>query len=168
MSENEIKNGEKKIDEKQIVATILEEGVDFAVTVNKRNLLHKWGILPSERKFVIYPIVLGTLLKISEELLEVDSQEFESLKEKEGGSEILDIGVRNIIKNKDKMIKIIAYGIINANKEPSKKLLKFLNANLTAKEALKIVLVVIRKMDVTDFLASIVSMKGMNLIEAKK
>ena len=80
----------------------------------------------------------------------------------------MDLGAKNIVENKDKLIKMIAYGIVNSEKEPPKSLIRFLNENLTAKEGLKIMTLVIQQMDVSPFLASLASIKGMNLLRKNK
>ncbi|GAG71859.1 unnamed protein product [marine sediment metagenome] len=51
------------------IDSILEKGVDFTIKIQKKNILHEYHLIPSERKFIIYPIKMGTLLKISEILL---------------------------------------------------------------------------------------------------
>lgn len=151
------------------IDSILEKGVDFKITVQNKNILHKLNLIPTERKFVIYPIKMGTLLKISEILLDLDTDELVGvMKNEDKEINLLDLGAKNIIENKDKMIKMIAYGIVNREKEPSKRLIKFLNENLTAKEGLKLMTVIVQQMDVNPFLASLVSIKGMNLLQTKK
>lgn len=151
------------------IDSILEKGIDFTITTQNKNILNKLHLIPSERKFVIYPIKMGTLLKISEILLDLNTDELVgAMKNEDKEINLLDLGAKNIIENKDKLIKMIAYGIVNSEKEPSKKLIRFLNENLTAKEGLKLMTVVIQQMDVNPFLASLVSIKGMNLLQTKK
>lgn len=155
----------------EVVDTILQEGVDFTVTISNPNWLHRIKILPIEKVFKIYPIKLGTLLKIAKILIEINPDQLESLSDGEDGS-FLEKGFSIIVNNKDNMIKVIAYGIVNRKREPSKRLINFLDYNLTPKELLKILILVIRQMDVTDFLASMVFVVGkMNLLrktETKK
>ena len=151
------------------IDSILEKGVDFTITVQNRNILHELNLLPSERKFIIYPIKMGTLLKISKILLDLDTEELVGAMKSEGKEiNLLDLGAKNIIENKDKLIKMIAYGIVNSEKEPSGSLIKFLNENLSAKEGFKLMTVIVQQMDVNPFLASLVSIKGMNLLRTKK
>jgi hypothetical protein len=151
------------------IDSILEKGVDFKITVHNKNILHKLNLIPAERKFVIFPIKMGTLLKISKILLDLDTDELVGvMKNEDKEINLLDLGAKNIIENKDKMIKMIAYGIVNSEKEPSKNLIRFLNENLTAKEGLKLMTVIVQQMDVNPFLASLVSIKGMNLLQTKK
>lgn len=154
---------------KDTIDSILEKGVDFTITVQNKNILNKLHLKPTERKFVIYPIKMGTLLKISKILLDLDTDELEGVMKREGKEvNILDLGAKNIIENKDKLIMMIAYGITNSEKEPPKSLIRFLNENLTAKEGLKILTLVVQQMNVSPFLASLASVKGMNLLQTKK
>ena len=150
------------------INSILEKGVDFTITITHKNILHKLNLSPTERKFVIYPIKMGALLKISKILLDLDTEELVGVMKNEGKEvNILDLGAKNIVENKDKLIMMIAYGITNCEKEPPKSLIKFLNENLTTKEGLKLMTLVVQQMDVSPFLASLVSIKGMNLLAKK-
>jgi len=140
-----------------IVRTMLEEGVDFTVEVAHPNLLHKLKICKPAQDFVIYPIKLGTLMKIARLLT--------GIRMDENNKNFLEAGIKAIAEHKDKMVAIIGLAIENRNREPSRKLIKFLNDNLDASEALKLLTVVIKQMDIQDFLAFMVSIQGMNLLE---
>ena len=151
------------------IDSILEKGVDFTITVQNKSILNKLHLAPTERKFVIYPIKMGTLFKISEILLGLDTEELLGVMKNEREKvSILDLGAKNIVENKDKLVMIIAYGITNSEKEPSKSLIKFLNENLTTKEGLRLVTLVVQQMNVAPFLASLIQTKGMNLLQEKK
>lgn len=155
------------------IDSVLEKGVDFTIKVQKQNILHKLHILPTERQFVVYPLNMGTVLKISEILFDLNTDELDEPlnnpdKEKDKQFNFLEAGVNQIIENKDKVIKIIAYGITNSKKEPSRQLINFLDNNLNAKEGLKLVTLIVQQMNVSPFLASLVSLKGMNLMKMKK
>ncbi|MCK4447171.1 MAG: hypothetical protein KAW56_08815 [Candidatus Marinimicrobia bacterium] len=158
-----------KLIKQDAIDSILEKGVDFTITITHKNILHKFNLSPTERKFIIYPIKMGALLKISKILLDLDTEELIGVMKTEGKEvNILDLGAKNIVENKDKLIMMIAYGITNCEKEPPKSLIKFLNENLTAKEGLKLMTLVVQQMDVSPFLASLVSIKGMNLLAKKE
>ena len=146
---------------KNIAEAILQEGVDFNVTVANRNILHKLKILRSERKFVIFPICLGTLLKISKLLMDV---KVNAQRDGLTDAKFIQMGIESIVENKDRMIDIIAYAIHNKETEPPKSLVRYLNRNLNSKEALSILSVVIKQMDIQDFLAFMMSVGGMNLL----
>jgi len=154
---------------KNAMDTILEKGVDFTITVQKKDILNKLHFIPTERKFTIYPISMGALLQISKLLLDLDIDKLTAIM-KEGKKEIniLGLAADSIVENKDKMISIIAYGITNDEKEPSKRLIKFLNNNLTTRGGLKIITLIVQQMNVSPFLASLASVKGINLIPKKK
>jgi hypothetical protein len=154
---------------KDAIDSILEKGVDFTITITRKGIFNKLHLAPTERKFIIYPIKMGALLKISKILLDLDTEELVgAMKSEDKEINLLDLGAKNIIENKDKLIMMIAYGITNCEKEPSKSLINFLNNNLTTKEGLKLMTLVVQQMNVSPFLASLVSIKGMNLLEAKK
>lgn len=149
------------------VDTILEEGIDFTISVQQKSILHRLHLAPRKRKFVIRPLNMGTLLKISEILLGIDADELTHAIRGESDVNFLDLGAKTIVEHKDAVVKMIAYGIVNRPKDPSRRLLRFLDENLTAKEALKLLTVVVQQMDVNPFLASLVSMKGINLLQTK-
>lgn len=142
----------------EILRTILQDGVDFEVTNHRKK----------PRKFIIYPINLGTLFNISKIILTM--KDIESL----DGDDLFVIGVKNIADNKDKMLEITALAIMNRRivtplgRLKKWRLKRYLDNNLSAGELLKLVSLVIAQMDVQDFLASFVSVKRLNLVEAKK
>uniref|UniRef100_A0A6M3LBY7 Uncharacterized protein n=1 Tax=viral metagenome TaxID=1070528 RepID=A0A6M3LBY7_9ZZZZ len=150
----------------QPVKAILEEGVDFFVTVKKTNILHRLKILKDRKRFVIYPITLGTLFKIAQVL--GDLGEKIDLKPDLKDSDFITMGIENIVKHTDKMVKVVAYAILNKNQEPSRGLIKFLEKNLTASEILRLLTLVVQQMDIQDFLACMVSLGQMNLATPKK
>lgn len=159
---------DKKLDakkvRKQTADTVLQEGVDFFITVNKPSLLHKLGLKPLKRSFNIKPLVTGTLLQISKIIEEMKVLSEETMKDRT----LLDVGVDQVNENKDHLIKIIAFAIHNGPGQPSRQLLKFLDHNLTPKEMLQVLSVAVRQMDVMSFLSSIMSVKGMSLLNPRE
>lgn len=137
---------------------ILDKGVDFSVTVNKKNILHKIKVLPETVVFNIRPLKLGALLKISKIINEtgiVDLNETES---------IYSAGLRTA-EHIESIAKVVAYAVTNEKKEPPKRLINFFIDNLTAGELGKIMALVVTQMDLSRFLVAIVSMKGINLMK---
>ncbi len=139
----------------EIIRTILQEGVDFEVTAGKKS-----------RKYKIYPINLGTLFNISKIILTMKELELPE-------GDVFAIGIKNIVENKDKMIEVVALAILNRRLTALVWLRKwwltrYLNRNLTAQELLRLVQLVILQMDVTNFLASFVSIRRLNLVEASR
>ena len=140
---------------------ILEKGVDFEVVVAHPNLLHRLGILPKVRKFIIEPLYLGSLLKITKLILDIDT---DVLKDAEGN--LHGIGIESIVRHKDAMVKVVAYAIENRDGEPPGRLIRFLDRNLTPRELLRLLMLVVQQMEVRDFLACMVSIKQTSLTGA--
>lgn len=156
-----------------MVATILEEGVDFEITVKYKGLLHLLRILPTARKFVVYPITLGVLFQISHILQNLDQVEGLS-----DNTDLFGAGLKSVTDSKDRMIEVVALGILNKKvpKGPTAllyrwkkwRLIKFLDANLTSRDLLRLTGLIISQMDVTDFLACTVSAGRMNMAGTSK
>jgi hypothetical protein len=154
---------EKKV-LKSVAGTVLEEGVDFFIDVNNQNILHRLRILPKAKHFTIKPLVLGTMIRVSEEIIDLVTVSEADLK----GRSYLDVGAEQIIANRDRMVNIIALAITNSESKPPKSLTAFLRKNLTANEMMEILKVVTRQLDVKSFLSSIMSVKGMSLLNPKE
>lgn len=152
----------------EIVRTILQKGVDFEITVKHRSLLHRIKLLPSSRKYIVYPINLGTLLSISQIIATMEETKLT------GNEDLFATGIKSIVDNQDKIVEVIALGILNRKlSSPFDRfrkwyLMRDLNNNLNASELLQLVQLITAQMDVADFLASFVSIKKLNLVEAKK
>lgn len=148
------------------VSAIIEEGVPFTVTVDKPTFLHRLRILPSKRTFTIYPLKLGTVLKISSVILSMDDMDVELNKAE---SSLFDVLVNSVSRNAEKMVSILTIAVQNNEKPPATRTKRFFMENLTPVEMLKIINLVIRQMDLTDFFRSIASMRGANiLMKARK
>jgi hypothetical protein len=124
-------------------------------------------LLPTTKRLVIYPINLGTLLNISSIITTMDGVSVD------GDKDLFEVGIKNIIQNKDKIKEISALAIINKKIHTpwglwrKWRLMRYIDQNLSASELLKLMQLVIMQMGVTDFLASIVSVKRMNMTGAK-
>ena len=154
------------MEQPNVAKAMLQEGVDFYVTVKNRNLFHKLKLAKDKRKFIIYPVTVGTLFKIAKVLADLGDKI--ELNPDLSDSDFITMGIQNIVKHTDRMVQVVAYAIINANREPSRSLLKFLEKNLTTNEILKLLTLVVQQMDIQDFLACMVSLGQMNLTAPKK
>ena len=163
---------------------ILEQGVDFPVIVDnpsfglriatklRAKLKLKLGFLPSSKQvFMIYPIKLGTMFEISKLLNLIDINPI--LKIQGIGTENLDLSqafntaVNLIETHKDNILLVACYAIYNKPGKPSKRLYKFLDANLDCGDLYKLFQVVITQSKALDFLAGTVSIKGLNLFQSE-
>lgn len=148
-----------------MVDTILQSGVDFVIIVKHENILHKIGLLRTKKIFKIYPICLASLLKISKLLNKIDFNNNPSDEQS-----FIDYASQQIVANMNIMPDIIALAILNKenyNKFYYKWLVKFLFNNLDASEMFQLFQLVLKQMGTNDFLASLVSIKGINLIETQ-
>ena len=113
----------------EAVDTLMEEGYDFTVTVAIPKWYHRWlgwlSWIPimywakSERKFMIYPINMGSLFKISQELLKlIEIQDFD------GEKSFNDLCAHKVVEQQSTMVKIVVYAIQNSDEDPSLKLIK--------------------------------------------
>lgn len=158
---------EKQIDEKKLKSeeaqTILEEPIEIVVRVNKKTLLHRTGLLPSKRVFKIYPTVAGTMIRISELLNEMDIEKKE-IEQFHGDGIQFEDQIRIIENNLEQIIQVVILAVMNDDKNPDKKLVKFLRKNASAKELLEVIVYVFRQLDIRNFTTSIVLGRGMNLL----
>ncbi len=168
--EKEVSEGktEEEIIAPKVINALLQKGIDFDITVDHPSILHRLKILPKIRTLTIYPIKLGSLFNISKIILTMGN--IEDL----DNEDLFETGLKNIIANKDKMLEIVTLAILNRKiSNPylimRKWLLKrFLDRNISSNELVQLVQIALLQMGVTDFLASFVSIKRMNLVEAKR
>lgn len=150
MKENDI--------QKKAAATITGKTKKVTMRVNRIGWLHRLGLIPKEKTFEIRPITAGNLIRISALLIdlgvEVDTQDFwgESLKA--------------VTNNTEDLVKVCAYAIHNDKSEPPQKLIDFILYNASAETLSKILLIVVKQLNVKDFMSSIISIKGVSLMKS--
>ena len=145
---------------------VLQKGVDFNIDVANPGFLHKIGVLPATRMFVIRPSSLGPLFDIAELLCSMEQIDVEDVKQ-----DLHEAGLRNIIANKDIIVQVMALSILNREiSGPWLKfrkwcLVRFLDKNLSCAELVQLMVLVTAQIGVTDFLSATVLMKKLNIIE---
>lgn len=153
--------------QKDVIDAILEKGVDFNVVITHPTVIERigirLGIVTKKRTFYIHPLCLGTLLKVAKLVLDIDGSVLET-----AGDDLHNVGIESIVNHKDAMVMIVALAIINEDRNPPDRLIRFLNRNLTVRDLMRLLILVIRQMEVKDFLACMVSAKNMNLLEAAR
>ena len=160
------------MEQPKVFDALLQKATQFDISVAYPSILHKLGILKNKKSFSITPIYAGTLFEICNIMQSMPFIGIDDLKNDQS-NKFLDIFIQNVAANTQSVNKILAYAIFNReintiwHRLKFKRLIKFLNGNLTNPERLKLLNVVIQKMEVRDFLAFMVSIKGMNLIEAE-
>jgi hypothetical protein len=148
----------------QVSDATAQEPITIDVDVKPVNKVHgklqKWGILPKKRSFTLNPITMGSLVKISKLLLDIDMDVYKA-------DRLLESNYEAISKHGETMAKIVAIAITNTKPGPSKRLVSFIVFNFTTKELLYVLSIVMKQMDLTSFMSSIISVKGMNILETK-
>jgi len=146
------------MDEKEIlsrsVETILEEPAELKVAVKPGYYKDK-----SIRSvtFKIYPASLGTLAKLSREVL--------NMSEDRPDENILRWGLEMADKFADKVPYILALAIHNNKGEPPQELLDFLTYNIDATDYSVIIQLVFEKLHIVDFMNSIALTRRINILK---
>lgn len=122
-------------------------------------LLERWKVLPPKKRFAITGITLGNLVRVSKALLSMGVS-VEDLKHN-----FEDAAYNAIVSNSETAAHIVAVGLHNSKGEPPKALVNFVLQHFTAKEMLTVLLIIKSKMDVTSFISSIISMRGLNVLQ---
>lgn len=143
--------------------TSTETTIEF--TVAPQHKLQRWlqkkGWLPSKKKYQMRPITLGNLIRISRLLLTINP-DVEQLKK----GKFLDISYHAVMNHSETIVKICAIAIKNAKADPGAALQSELRHNLTAKELMTILMIVLQQMDISAFMQSIILIRGLNVLES--
>ena len=148
-----------------ISGSILQEPIDFVVTSNRQGFWKR-----KEKRFMIYPLCLGTLLLIAKELIQ-----FEEFKPADKGLDF-DSVIKGIIGNSALLSKVISLALWNKrfsnNKiiryfqyKHLKNLAEYIEGNLDSGEILVLSNAVIKQMEIEHFLACMGSIRGMEIVK---
>lgn len=144
--------------------TLLQEVVKLEIDVKPTGQFHAWlqakGLAPKKRVFEMRPAVLGTLHRISKLLLSVDLNI-----DKEA---MLESNYRLMEQHGETIALVCATALSNTKVPPSSRLVDFLLYNLTSKELLSLLSIVLKQMDISSFMISITSMRGLSVLERKE
>lgn len=161
---------EEKKELQQTADALLGNGITITVDVQAATwydrLLQQWKWRPAQRTFIIKPLVLGSLIRVSKLLLSIDNSLLtKDLLEDRFG--LFNANYALMQKHSGAMATIIAIAVTNTKAEPSEKLVNFFLYNLTPKELSQLFAVVVSQMDVVSFTSSIISVRGLNVLESK-
>lgn len=149
----------------QVADTTLEK--PFTVTVDLihggfvERFLQKWGIRPKKRVFELKPITLGNLIRISKLLLQIDEDILNTKK-------LLNSIYRSLDEHGDVIAEVVATALINTKVGPSKKDINLVRDEFTPLELKGVLSLVISRMNVSDFMHSIISIRGLNVLESEQ
>ncbi len=139
---------------KKVADTLLDEPVIIKITQKPKYFFQK----PKEKEFRVEKLCLGSLIRISKILLSIDTEMF-----KQGS--FVENCMKVMAGKGDLMAEIIAIAIVNRKTSPSKSLINLIMEEFTSADMLTALSVVIKQMDITSFMNSIISIKGTNLLE---
>lgn len=146
----------------KVASAVNQAPIELEVDIKPINRIHaalqRWSVLPRKKRLVFAPATLGTLIRISEHLLAIDVSVFKS-------GNVMEANFQSISKDGVKIATIIAIAATNSRWMPSRSLVRFIMTNFTATELLNTMSMVLRQMDVTSFMTTIISMRGMNVLE---
>jgi hypothetical protein len=123
--------------------------------------LHKCRLLSDEKVFLIHPITLGNMIRISRLLLQVDPEAYNQEK-------LIDSNYKIIEQYGETIATVIATAIHNQREEPPRSLVRFIMYHFTAWDLMRVLVIVVQQMDLSNFMHTIISIRNMNIIESKE
>lgn len=152
--------------QKRAADVLTEKAFTFDIDIRPRNRVHaflqRWSrtarYFPKCRSFTIRPLTLGSCHRIS--AIIVDAAPITTLD--------LPTLIEAMATNCPKMAEVIAAAIHNQKPEPPRQLVELLLWNLTQKELKLLFHYVANSFNVSDFMNTIISMKGINTLQVKE
>lgn len=137
----------------------IELEVDILPANSVHRLLQRWKVLSLKRVFIMRPITYGNLIRISNLLLGIDMKVFDM-------KNPLESNYQAITQHAETIAKVVAIAIHNSRSEPPATLARFILFNFTSDEMLSTLSIVLKQMNVAGFMSSIISIRGLNVLES--
>lgn len=148
---------------KSVSDVATQKPVELEVDILPENIIHeylqKWKLLPRKRQFTIQPITYGNLIRISKLLLGIDMKVFDM-------KNPLESNYLAISQYAETIATVVATAIHNRKCEPPPSLTTFILFNFTSEEMLHTLGIVLKQMNVSGFMTSIISVRGLNVLES--
>jgi hypothetical protein len=148
---------------KQVSDVATQKPIEMDVDIQPVNIVHRylqrWKVMPTKRTFTIRPITYGNLIRISNLLLSIDMKVFDM-------KNLLDSNYNAITKHAESVAKVVAIAIHNNRDEPPASVTRFVLFNFTSQEMMSTLNIVLQQMNVTGFMYSIISIRGLNVLES--
>ena len=141
--------------------TVTNQPITITVDVKDRSRLDVLLRRNKIRVFEVSQITLGNLIRISKLLREIDVNEFKSITKET----ILDSNYSLMERHGHCLAKIVATALHNRKNGAPVELIEFIEANFTASELLNVLSVVLKQMDVASFMSTIISIRGLSILE---
>jgi hypothetical protein len=147
----------------QVADTLTEEPIELTVDVPSKKwwqrLLVRVGLRARKRVFQLRPLNIGNLARISKLLLAINLK-----------SDTPDLQTRiyhAMNDHSEHIEEIIAIALKNGTERPTEKEIKFVRDNFSARETRYTFGLVLQQMNVQDFMLTIVSLRGANILEIR-
>lgn len=149
----------------QVADTTLEKSVKIAVDVNAKNWIDRWmlrkGWKQSKRYFEISPLRLGSLIRVSKLFLSIDSHILDR-------TNLIESNYKLMAAHSTTVARIIAAAIHNKETKVPRSLAAFILWNFTTEEMMKVITIVIRQMEVQNFMSTIISVRGLSVLSDRE
>lgn len=149
-----------------VADTLLEEPTRIEVDIINPRWWEKIGIklgfIRPKKIFLVKPAALGTMIRISKLLLNVDTSIYNT-------GTVLSSNYEMLVKHGDDIIEAFAVAISNSKYGPPNSLISFLKDNMVSEDLPKISKVVVSQLNVSPFMNTIILMRGrMSLLKPEE
>lgn len=134
--------------------------VDVQPQGKLQEILQRFGLMKKTRVFLLKPLYLGTLIRISQLVLSLEIK----LPESGSSSNLLESNYKAVSEHGHTLARIVAIAIQNTEKEPSDRMIRFIVNNFTSQELVGVLTLILLKMDLKNFMTSIISVRGLNVL----
>lgn len=148
---------------KQLLSAVADTVIEKATRVEVEIYNPRWWekmairlrLMKSKRIFYIKPATLGTMIRVSQLLLNVDLSHYQS-----GSDTVLSATYKVLEKHGDVISEAFAVAVANSKAGPSSRLIAFMKHNLTAKDLAVVSNVILSHLNIVPFMNTIISMRG--------
>lgn len=149
---------------KKVSDTVVQQPVQLEVDIRPAGRAHAWlqriGLMPRKRTLTISPITFGNLIRASDLILGIDPKRFNM-------DNLLQSNYEAIRDHGQAIARIVAIAIHNGRKEPPAGLIRFILDHFTSHELMTVMSVVLRQMNISDFMTTIISVRGLNVLQTE-
>jgi len=151
---------------RRVSTTVNQDPTEITVVISPINKIHEKlqdikllsKLFTKQRSFLIYPLKMGSLLKISTLLLSIDKDILDK-------NNLLDSNYKAVQQHSKTLCKIIAIAIHNRKSDPPAALVNLIMQQFAPSAILSVLMVVLKAMDVSSFMSCIISIRGLNILE---
>jgi hypothetical protein len=153
--------------QQQAAASVTDTAVvDFEVTIADPGILRRIGLLPKRKRLAIGQIKTGVALLVAQELFSLDG-----FMETAAGASYSKTVYEGMAKHTDTLTRAIAIAIVNSKpgwwtRFRTWRMRRFIADNLSWREMLQLMTLVVRQMRIDDFFYTMALTNGMNMLKA--